>query len=107
MKFNKKEQRELKSFWKVSIVAGLVILTGTVFYHFVEKIDWLDSFYFTVVTFTTLGYGDISPQTDIGKLFTVVLVLAGIAILVSLIDAFTGARKILRGRKKKKQKIGT
>ena len=91
----------------MSIFAGLVILTGTVFYHFVEKIDWLDSFYFTVVTFTTLGYGDISPQTDIGKLFTVVLVLAGVAILVSLIDAFAEARKILRGRKKKEQKIGT
>ncbi len=38
---------------------------------------WTEALYFTVVTFTTLGYGDILPMTDTGRLFSVSLVLVG------------------------------
>jgi voltage-gated potassium channel len=48
-----------------------MVLCFTVFYHFVEGLDWLDSFYFTVITTRTIGFGDISPQTDAGKLGTI------------------------------------
>lgn len=49
------------------------------FYHVVEKWDWLDSFYYIIVTLGTVGYGDFTPKTDAGKLYAMVLIVVGIA----------------------------
>ena len=49
-------------------------------YSQVENWRYLDSIYFTVVTLTTIGYGDFAPQTDIGKVFTIFFSLAGIGL---------------------------
>ena len=68
----------------LTITTGLVA-GGSIFYRQVEDLSWIDSFYFTVVTLTTVGYGDISPQTTAGKLFTIAYLLIGIGILVALI----------------------
>lgn len=62
-----------------------LIAAGASFYHWVEKFSWVDSFYFTIITLTTVGYGDLSPQTTAGKVFTMVYLLVGIGILVALI----------------------
>ncbi len=67
----------------LTVAAGL-IAGGSLFYRQVEDLSWVDSFYFTIVTLTTVGYGDISPQTTAGKLFTVAYLLIGIGILVAL-----------------------
>jgi voltage-gated potassium channel Kch len=69
----------------VMAVAAVVISTGTVFYRFVEDLRWIDSLYFSVITLSTVGYGDISPTTTAGKLFTMVYVIVGIGIFVALI----------------------
>ncbi len=68
-------------FWSVV----LILLTGTWFYHQVEGWGWLDSFYFSVITLTTVGYGDFSPQTAVGKLFTIIYIIIGLGILSSFI----------------------
>lgn len=60
---------------------AIILGTGVVFYHFIENLSLIDALYFSVITLTTVGYGDISPETDIGKLFTVMYIIAGIAIL--------------------------
>jgi hypothetical protein len=39
----------------------------------------IDALYFSVTTVSTVGLGDLSPQTDIGKLFTVVYIFVGVA----------------------------
>lgn len=85
---------EIKSTAAYSKLAGfavMFILLGTVFYHQVEHLKWLDSFYFTVITLATVGYGDIVPHTDRGKLFTVFYVFVGIVIFLAL------ARIVLTG----------
>lgn len=66
-------------------VASVVVGIGTVFYRFVEDLAWLDSLYFSVITLTTVGYGDFSPVTSTGKVFTMFYVLAGIGIFVALV----------------------
>ena len=69
-----------------SVVSGLAagtLLTGTVVYHLLEDWSWVDSLYFSVVTLTTVGYGDLSPTTDLSKLFTVVYLVSGMSLLAA------------------------
>mmetsp|Transcript_17461 Transcript_17461/g.25806 ORF Transcript_17461/g.25806 Transcript_17461/m.25806 type:complete len:397 (-) Transcript_17461:37-1227(-) len=51
------------------------------FSHFFENWSYIDSMYFATITFLTIGYGDLSPSTDGGRLFTVFFALVGIFIL--------------------------
>lgn len=66
-------------------VAAVIISIGSVFYRFVEDLRWIDAIYFSVITLTTVGYGDISPATTAGKVFTMVYVVVGIGIFVALV----------------------
>jgi len=56
-------------------------MIGALFYHHVEKLRFLDAFYLSVITLATVGYGDLAPKTDAGKIFTIFYVLIGIAIV--------------------------
>lgn len=83
--------RVLYGIWRDETARGLLysvvllLVTGTVVYRFVEGWTWLDAFYFTVITLTTVGYGDLSPQQSVGKLFTVVYLLLGLGLIASFI----------------------
>jgi voltage-gated potassium channel len=59
-----------------------ILVTGTLFYHFVEGWRFLDSLYFSVTTLSTVGYGDLSPETDAGKLFTIFYIFIGVGTLL-------------------------
>jgi voltage-gated potassium channel len=63
----------------------LVIAGGTIVYHYLEGWSWVDAVYFSVVTLTTVGFGDFAPQTDAGKLFTIFYIILGIGIILSFI----------------------
>src|SRR5918995_1358378 len=67
------------------LLAAVAIVSGTAFYSLVEGLRFVDALYFSVVTLTTVGYGDFAPETDVGKLFTAVYVLVGIGILLTFI----------------------
>lgn len=66
--------------------AGLLII-GTAFYALVENWTFVDAFYFSVTTLTTVGYGSPAPTTDVGKLFTVFFVLSGVGVFLGVINA--------------------
>lgn len=71
------------------VLGGLVavqLAVGTVFYSLVEGWRWLDSLYFSVVTLATVGFGDFTPETDAGKIFTVLFILNGVGILVAFLN---------------------
>jgi voltage-gated potassium channel len=61
----------------------LILTTGTVFYHHVEHLGWLDAYYFSVITLATVGYGDIVPHTPLGKLFTTFYIFIGVGIITT------------------------
>lgn len=71
------------------VVAGIAATTigiGTVAYHFIEGWNWLDSVYFSTITLTTIGYGDYTPTTNFGKLFTIFYVLIGVGIIAATLN---------------------
>jgi hypothetical protein len=72
-------------------LALALILTATVFYWLVERWSLLDAAYFSVVTIATVGYGDLTPQTAIGKIFTMGYIFSGIGIFVAAVTALAQA----------------
>jgi voltage-gated potassium channel len=74
-------------FLELFTISAFVILTGTLFYHNAEGWRILDSFYFSVTTLTTVGFGDLAPKTDAGKLFTSFYILTGVGLLLALVSA--------------------
>ena len=80
----------------LSAVFGLIVI-GTVAYHLIEHWSWVTSFYFSVCTLTTVGYGDYYPTTELSRLFTAVYVLVGVAIAFTSLGVI-GATYIRRGQ---------
>lgn len=75
-----KEYRDL-------LLTGVTILIlGTVVYHELEGWSYLDAFYFSFITLTTIGFGDFAPQTDAGKVFTIIYIIIGVGIILSFIN---------------------
>ncbi len=53
----------------------LMLLIGTIVFHYNEGWDWVDSFYVSGLTVTTLGHEGLAPTRDSTKLFTVFYVI--------------------------------
>ncbi len=66
------------------LLAGMILLSGTIFYHSVEGWSWIDLFYFSVTTASTVGLGDLAPKTDAGKLFTTLYIFVSVGVFVVL-----------------------
>lgn len=67
---------------------ALIITGGTAFFHAVEGWSWLDSYFFTVVTLSTVGYGNLVPATALGKIGTTVFIMIGLGIFAVIIQQF-------------------
>lgn len=80
----KLEEEEHRIFHRRMIYIVIVILIflfgGATFYYYIENWRYLDAVYFSAYTMTTVGYGDIVPKTDAGKIFTIFYVFAGVGI---------------------------
>ncbi len=66
-------------------VAAALVLTGTLFYWRFEDWTIVESLYFSIVTLTTVGYGDLSPTTAGTQIFTIFYILTGIGVFVALL----------------------
>ena len=74
--------------YKVLAVSAVTLIAiGTVLFSALEDWSIVDSFYFSVVTVTTVGFGDLTPDTDAAKLFTVLYIVVGISIIGTYLDA--------------------
>ena len=76
---NKNKMELHKKFTLAIIVFLIFMLGGILIYSSIEDWRYIDSAYFTVATVTTIGYGDVVPQTDMGKIFTMFFSFLGIA----------------------------
>lgn len=71
----------------LALSAVCLIAVGTVLFSALEDWSLVDSFYFSVVTVTTVGFGDLTPDTDAAKIFTVFYIVVGISIIGTYLDA--------------------
>ena len=67
-----------------SVIAVIMLVAyfgfGMIFYSKTFKISYFRALYFNIITVTTIGYGEISPDTDFTKLITAVNIFAGLAV---------------------------
>lgn len=77
-------------------LALLLIGVGAFFYARVEGWTLFQGLYFSVITLTTVGYGDLVPRTFAGRAFTIFYVLIGIGIIVALAGQL--AAKLIEAR---------
>ncbi|HKI52602.1 MAG TPA: potassium channel family protein, partial [Anaerolineales bacterium] len=54
-----------------------LILIGTLGYHWLERMDVVDSLYMTVITISTVGFGEVRELSPQGRMFTIGLILGG------------------------------
>ena len=66
-----------------------VIVVGTIGMMTLEKKSLIDSLYFVIVTMATVGYGDVHPTTDLGKIFTLFIIVTGVGTFIGVIANFT------------------
>ena len=91
---------------KVGLALGVVVFCialGVGIMHFIEKIDWLDSFYLSVMSVTTVGYGDRAFMTLPGRLFAAVWLLVSTLAVARAFFYLAEARVDKRNRERTKR----
>lgn len=69
---------------KIYLAVILLVITlfiGVVGYRFIADYTWVDAMYMTVITITTVGFGEVVPLTPEAKIFTIILILLSVVIV--------------------------
>ena len=67
----------LRRFWVSIVSVALLVLTGTLGYMYIEQMNTLDALYMTIITVATVGFHEVHPLSDPGKIFTMALIVGG------------------------------
>ncbi len=82
-------KRNIRALFRFFIVLVALIVTHSVLFHYAmlwegQNHSWLTGFYWTLTVMSTLGFGDITFHSDLGRMFSVVVLLSGILFLLIL-----------------------
>ncbi|MEI6134147.1 MAG: potassium channel protein [Desulfomonile sp.] len=82
-------------------IIGLVsvVVFGTLGYMLIEKWSFLDGLYMTVITISSIGFGEVHPLSDTGRVFTLILVLIGFGVVGYVL--VSGSKFIIEGEVQK------
>lgn len=84
---------QLQTSEKVAVAITSIVLwlgIGTVIFHYLENWNWIQSFYFSTTSMTTVGYGDLHPTTDLSRLIASFYILFGVGIVVTSLSVIGG-----------------
>ena len=71
---------QLKPFRLPLVLTILIMMFGTLGYIAIDGFSLIDAIYQTGITFTTVGFGEIAPISDFGRLFTISLIILGFGV---------------------------
>lgn len=80
--------RKLEGF---AVALALLVTAGTVGFHVIEGWGWFDSLYMVVITLTTIGYEEVHPLSFHGRIFNLLLIMAGVVLVALSFGALTQA----------------
>ncbi|MBC8171063.1 MAG: NAD-binding protein [Anaerolineae bacterium] len=91
---------------------GVILPTGVIGFMLLEQLNLLDSIYLTVVTLTTIGYGDVVARSPEGRAFTILMIIAGVGIFGFAIQAtlnfwFSAENANIRQRRRTYRKVAS
>lgn len=81
----------------IAVWAMATLLIGTGVYMVLEGWSPVDALYFSVVTLSTVGFGDLHPTTEAAKLFTVAYILSGLGVIATFLSELPKYRSGPRG----------
>ena len=84
----------MKTLRNLRFLAGallFVIALGTAGFHYIEGWPWFDGFYMVITTLTTIGYQEVHPLSHAGRVFNVIIILAGVSLVFLAIGSATQA----------------
>ncbi len=81
--------RALRNFKFLAVALAALIAAGTAGFHYIEGWSWFDGLYMVVITLTTIGYGEVHPLSQTGKIFNIGLIVAGVALVTIAIGSLT------------------
>ena len=75
---------------RLVILLVIIVVLYSVLFHLLmaregQSHSWLTGFYWTMVAMSTLGFGDITFQTDLGRMFSVLVLMTGMVYLLILL----------------------
>jgi voltage-gated potassium channel len=100
----------MKRIWIGSVGLVVLVTLNTLFFSVVEGFGFIESLYFTVITLTTVGYGDVIPGTTQGMVVALVTVVLGVTLFGLLVGSVTeilveGQIRRVLGRRKLEKEI--
>jgi voltage-gated potassium channel len=72
----------------------VLLLIGTFYFHKTESWSYTDSFYFSTMTLTTVGYGDLVPTNNSTKIFVSIYSIFGIGIMLFVLGSIIGREMV-------------
>jgi len=91
-----------EEFRALLFLAVFLLVVGTVFYHRHEGWTVIDSAFFSLITLTTVGYGNLVPTTTLSKIFTMVYLVLGMSILLGFLNNIAG--KMFEDHKERRER---
>ena len=88
----------------VTVLLFITVL-GALGFSAVEGIPLGDALYFGLVTVATVGYGDITPKTNLGKIIAIIIILGGVTTVTALLANATELFLAKRERQARVQKL--